>query len=307
MTWDEEQFLPNEVRWAWRGAYVRGANIVEYPIPATNGQVMLAGDSGLGYLRSFDSNWMPENVIAFRLATGAVQWTVPMTDYEVPIAALEGGGAVLRGDSGALQIVDGNGTVTDGGTLPVANPQYWDTGVWAGEGSVEFVAGPTMTPAWHQFLVGSGNRQRQNAIPNIYADERRAAFAGLLKAYPPSYDTDYEFGGQICPVGTAFTFSGPVSDRLAESVNVSRARCPRDGVAVAWYHTHGQFGDEGPSGLQNPVLPNDIYSANTHPNLGQYVISPGRNIYRYQGPDARNNVWRWVGGRWERVDPDNSR
>ena len=67
-----------------------------------------------------------------------------MADYAVPITALDGGGAVLRGDSGALQVVDGNGTVTDGGTLPVGSPQFWDTGTWAGEGSVEFVTGPTI-------------------------------------------------------------------------------------------------------------------------------------------------------------------
>jgi hypothetical protein len=82
----------------------------------------------------------------------------------VPIAALDGGGVVLRGDSGALHLVDGEGTVIEGGTLPVGNPQYWDAGTWAGEGSVEFVTGPTITPAWHEFVAGAGNRQWQNAL-----------------------------------------------------------------------------------------------------------------------------------------------
>jgi hypothetical protein len=46
----------------------------------------------------------------------------------------------------------------------VGNPQYWGAGMWAGEGSVEFVTGPTIALADFSFQADSGNCQRQNAL-----------------------------------------------------------------------------------------------------------------------------------------------
>jgi len=199
--WNENQYVP-DVGWTTvlRGAYVRDAGIVEYPLPAPNGQVMLAGESGLGYMWSYSSG-MPEHVVAFNLATGAVRWTAPVTDYAVPIAALEGGGAVLRGDSGALQLLDENGTVTDGGTLPVANPQYWDNGVWIGEGSVELLSGPTIAPADFSFQSGSGNRQGQKApaSPPDFGIFAKVQFVGLLPNHNWNVEAYYHVSIRFTP------------------------------------------------------------------------------------------------------------
>ncbi len=95
-----------------------------------------------------------------------------------------------------------------------------------------------------------------------------------------------EFGGMVCePADGVLYVTGPALSEQFQADQVVPRECFRREPQVGDLHTHGRFGDDGPS---DP----DLRKADGRIDVAFYVATPCNRIYYWQGPNARNSLRR---------------
>ena len=287
------------------GVYVRGGGATQYTLPGTawtegteadHYAVDLVGDDGVAYTGG-------DSQLAFEMATGVTQWTVPGSGS--PFVALSDGGVGTR-EGEAVTERDAEGSPVQSWSLGIDDARHVGGGRWLGrDGSAtELVVAGSVALASYEYDTGPGSPQMSKGPRGRFGNERLAAFEALRTVYDYARITGWEWGGMICKVSEGqYSHSKPRTDQDAGSVYSDQSPCPANTTTVGDYHAH-TIG-EGPSGMQVRTDRDDIYRANQHTGLTFYLISPSPRVYMYKGPNAECNVmvWNSTTGKWEPWQP----
>jgi hypothetical protein len=118
--------------------------------------------------------------------------------------------------------------------------------------------------------------------PFVDPQQDRVAVESLDRFNPASKTLNVEFAGAICKGGDGGYFaSAPAISAVPDKVIPSA--CPAGSQAVAQFHTHGSFGQVGPTSA-------DLERAGRPPQLAQYLATPCDSILRWQGNDASRMI-----------------
>jgi uncharacterized protein DUF4329 len=131
-------------------------------------------------------------------------------------------------------------------------------------------------------VVGLGRLQRPtNGAPFVRdANLDAAAIKALDEWNSWSVTLDQEFGGHLCRGGATIVASRP---NVGSAETVTPSDCDAGTTPVGRYHTHGRYGNRGPSGP-------DLLNAELLLDLVFYVESPCNSIHAWQGLRSENKI-----------------
>jgi hypothetical protein len=239
-----------------------------------NETIELAGDDGTAYLKSVSG------VRAIDVATWGTKWTSPSS--QLPIIALADGGAILRDSiGGAMTRVDAQGNSEPLSSLGIGAPRSSvHLGSWEGvtAAGVAMVTGPDVFEAQFAFQRNSGSAQENAAPRQSYASIERAAVESLRYYNPRSFAVDREYAASICEGPAGRYVAGEVAFNAVFSDTVVAPGCVGR-IRVGRFHTHGTWGQNGPSGP-------DAGNAIADTPRPHYVGTPCGYVYRYSAPSG---------------------